>query len=95
MKTSVWDAADSLNTAEDITAFLEAVFEDGDPALIAAAIGDVARSKGMTEVARKTGFSRESLYKALSESGNPSFGTILQVLQSLGLRLEAKAIKAP
>jgi probable addiction module antidote protein len=94
MKTSVWDAADSLDTAEDITAFLEAVFEDGDPALIAAAIGDVARSKGMTELARKTGLSRESLYKALSESGNPSFGTILKVLQSLGLRLEAKAIEA-
>jgi len=94
IKTSIWDAADSLDTPEDMTAYLEAVFEDGDPALIAAAIGHIARPKGMTELARKTGLSRESLYKALSESGNPSFGTILKVLQSLGIRLGAKAIKA-
>jgi probable addiction module antidote protein len=87
LKTTPWDAADQLETIEDIAAYLEAALEDGDPALIVAALGDIARSKGMTQLSRETGLGRESLYKALSIDGNPEFTTILKVLQALGLRL--------
>jgi probable addiction module antidote protein len=89
-KTKAWDVTEHLDTPEAIAAYLEAAFEDGDPALISAAIGDVARARGMTELARETGLSRESLYRALSEEGNPSFGTVLKILQTFGIRLEAK-----
>ena len=68
-------------------AYLDAALEQDDPALLAAALGDVARSKGMTEIARESGLGRESLYKALSSDGNPEFGTILRVVRALGLRL--------
>jgi probable addiction module antidote protein len=91
-KTQLWDAANHLETKEDMAAYLEAALEDGDPALIAAALGDVARSKGMTQIARDTGLGRESLYKALSVEGNPEFSTILKVFQALGLRLRVTAI---
>jgi len=87
--TRPWDAAEHLQTEEDMVAYLEAAFEEGDPALIAAALGDIARAKGMTQVARETGLGRESLYKALSVQGNPEFATILKVVQALGLRLHA------
>ena len=87
MKISQWDAADYLETPEDIAHYLEAAFEDGDSNLIAAAIGDVARSKGMTSIATETGLGRESLYKALSMDGNPGFAYVLSVLKALGLRL--------
>ena len=87
VKTSQWDAADYLETPEDIAHYLEAAFEDGDSSLIAAAIGDVARSKGMTVIAAETGLGRESLYKALSMDGNPGFAYVLSVLKALGLRL--------
>ncbi|MFM7025997.1 MAG: addiction module antidote protein [Limnohabitans sp.] len=87
--TRPWDAAEHLQTEEDMVAYLEAAFEEGDPALIAAALGDIARARGMTQVARKTGLGRESLYKALSAEGNPEFATILKVLHALGLRLHA------
>jgi probable addiction module antidote protein len=87
IQASSWDAADQLETIEDIAAYLEAALEDGDPALIVAALGDIARSKGMTQLSRETGLGRESLYKALSIDGNPEFTTILKVLQALGLRL--------
>lgn len=70
LKTFPWDPAAYLRTAEDIAHYLEAVFEDGDPALVAAALGDIARAKGMTKIARATGLGRESLYKALSPGGN-------------------------
>ena len=70
---------------------LEAAFEDGDPALIAAALGDIARAKGMSQIARETGLGRESLYKALSPDGNPEFSTVLKVVRALGLRLHAVA----
>ena len=69
--TRPWDAADHLETQEDVVAYLEAAFEDGDPALIAAALGDIARAKGMSQIAREAGLGRESLYKALSPEGNP------------------------
>ncbi len=69
--------------------YLEAAIEDGDSALISAALGDIARAKGMSQVARKAGLGRESLYKALSPNGNPEFATILKVVKALGLRLHA------
>lgn len=88
-RTRPWNPADHLETDEDIVAYLEAAFEDGDPALIAAALGDVARARGMTKVAADAGLGRESLYKALSPNGNPEFATVLKVMQALGLRLHA------
>jgi probable addiction module antidote protein len=81
---------DHLKTKKDMAAYLEAVLEDGNPALIAAALGDIARAKGgIAKVARKTGLGRESLYKALSPEGNPEFSTVLKVVRALGLRLHA------
>ena len=91
VQTRPWDAADHLETKEDIVLYLEAAFEDGDPGLIAAALGDVARAKGMTKVAADAGLGRESLYKALSPDGNPELATVLKVMQALGLRLHASA----
>ena len=85
--TRPWDAADHLESDEDIVAYLEAAFEDGDPALIATALGDVARAKGVTKIAADAGLGRESLYKALSPTGNPEFATVLKVLGALGLGL--------
>jgi probable addiction module antidote protein len=82
-----WDSAEYLETAEDIAYYLEAAFEDGDPALIALALGNVARSEGMTEIAKATGLTRASLYKALSAEGNPEFATVIKVIQALGLKL--------
>lgn len=87
--TRPWDAAEHLETQEDVVAYLEAALEDGDPALISAALGDIARARGMSKIARDTGLGRESLYKALSAEGNPEFATVLKVLQALGLRLHA------
>jgi probable addiction module antidote protein len=87
-KTIPWDSVDYLKTDQDIAHYLDAVFEDGDPALIAAALGDVARAKGMSQVAQDAGLGRESLYKALSPEGNPEFGTVLKVIRALGLKLK-------
>ncbi|MCP9835864.1 MULTISPECIES: addiction module antidote protein, partial [unclassified Cyanobium] len=78
-----------LVSSEDQAAYLEAALEDGDPKVIAAALGDIARAKGMTQIARDAGLGRESLYKALSAGGNPEFGTILKVISALGLQLHA------
>ena len=86
-RTVPWDTADHLETPEDIAAYLEAVFEDGDPELIGHALGNVARCKGMTEIARRTGLGRQSLYKALSPDGRPEFATVLNVVRALGLKL--------
>ena len=91
LKTHPWDSAAYLKTGEDIANYLEAVFEDGDPALVAAALGDIARSKGMTKIARAAGVGRESLYKALSPDGNPELATVLKVLRALGLKLKVAA----
>ena len=88
-KTRPWDAAEHLKTDEDMAAYLEAALEDGDPGLVSAALGDLARAKGMTEIAREAGLGRESLYKALSPDGNPEFSTVLKVVKALGLRLHA------
>ena len=89
MRTKKWDAADHLKTDEDMVAYLEAALEESDPALVAAALGDIARAKGMTDIAREAGLGRESLYKALSPGGNPEFSTVLKVVKALGLRLHA------
>jgi probable addiction module antidote protein len=80
-----------LKTDEDIAHYLEAVFEDGDPSLVAAALGDVARAKGMAQIAKAAGLGRESLYKALSPEGNPEFATVLKVMRALGLKLKVAA----
>ena len=90
-RTKKWDAAEHLKSEKEIVAYLEAALEDGDPALVAAALGDIARAKGMTGVAQDAGLGRESLYKALSADGNPAFSTILKVVKALGLRLHATA----
>lgn len=87
LQTYPWDAAEHIETKEDMAAYLEAALEDGDPAPIVAALGDLARSKGMTYIARETGLGRESLDKALSSEGNPEFAIVLKVIQALGLRL--------
>jgi probable addiction module antidote protein len=87
--TTAWDPAAHLETEEDMAAYLEAALEESDPALIAAALGDIARAKGMTQVAREAGLGRESLYKALSPDGNPEFATIMKVVSALGLQLHA------
>ena len=91
IKTTKWNASDNLKTDEDIVAYLEAVLEDGHPELIAAALGDIARAKGMAKIAKKAGLGRESLYKALSPDGNPGFATVLKVIRSLGLKLHVEA----
>jgi probable addiction module antidote protein len=88
-KTFPWDPAEHLETEEDMAAYLEAALEDGDPALVAAALGDIARAKGMTQIAREAGLGRESLYKALSPEGNPELATVLKVVRALGLSLHA------
>jgi probable addiction module antidote protein len=88
IRTVPWDAAEYLKSEEDMANYLEAAFEDGDPTLVAAALGDVARAKGMSQIAEAAGLGRESLYKALSADGNPEFATVLKVVQALGLRLK-------
>ncbi|MEO8572892.1 MAG: addiction module antidote protein [Pyrinomonadaceae bacterium] len=92
-KTTKYDAAEYLRTPEEMAAYLEACLEEanGDAAFVAKALGNMARAKGMTEVARMAGVSRESLYKALSGERTPSFDTILKVIAALGLKLHAEA----
>jgi probable addiction module antidote protein len=92
LNTTVWDPAEHLESEEDIAAYLEAAFEEGDPSLIAAALGDIARAKGMAQIARDAGLGRESLYKALSPDGNPEFATIMKVVNALGLKLHASPV---
>ena len=85
-----FDPVDHLQSEEDIFFFLEAAMEGNDPAHIARALGVVARSKGMTEIARKTGLGRQALYAALSENGNPTLETLTSVLGALGLELSVQ-----
>ena len=92
--TRIWDPAEHLQSDEDMAAYLEAALQEGDASLFAAALGDIARSKGMSQLARETGLGRESLYKALSPSGNPEFATILRVVSALGLQLHATSVVA-
>lgn len=93
VNTSAYDVAEHLRTPEEMAAYLDAWFEGvpDDVSGIARALGDIARAKGMSQVAKDAGLSRESLYRALSEDGNPSFATILKVARALGVRLHAQA----
>src|SRR5262249_31229047 len=84
-----YDGAALLKTPQDVAAYLEAALEDRDPRVVATALGNIARAKGMSELARETGLGRESLYRALSPDGNPEFSTVLKVVRALGLRLHA------
>ena len=90
-KTTAYDVADHLRNPEEMAAYLEAALEEaqGDAAFVAKALGDIARAKGMTQVARDAGLSRESLYKALSGERSPDFETVLRVVSALGLKLQA------
>lgn len=87
LKVFPFDPATYLETEEDILFYLEAAMEGNDPKHIASALGDVARSKGMSEIARKAGLGRQALYSALSDNGNPTLETLVAVLSALGLEL--------
>jgi probable addiction module antidote protein len=93
---SRWDVVDSLKTEEDIAFYFEACLVDdpGDGSLVRAALGDIARARGMTRLARDTGLSREGLYQALSVKGNPEFSTVMKVIKALGLKLRAETAYA-
>ena len=86
-----FDSADYIDTPEAVAAYLEAALEDGDAQIIAATLGDIARSKGMAMIAERTGLAREELYKSLSADGNPRLTTLLGVLKAMGLRLSVTA----
>lgn len=94
LKLRKWDTVEYLKTEEDMMLYLQACMEEAgdDAAFIAKALGNVARAKGMSQLAKDTGLGRESLYKALSGEGNPSFGTILKVMHALGIKLHPQAI---
>jgi probable addiction module antidote protein len=91
LETEPYDTADYLNSPEEIAAYIDAVFEDGDPALITHALGVVARAKGMSQLARDAGVTREALYKALTADGDPKLSTFIGVMKALGMRLAARA----
>ncbi len=92
-KTTRYDVTEHLRTPEEMAAYLEAVLEEsnGDASMVAKAIGDIARARGMSQVAKDSGLSRESLYKALSGERSPGIDTILKVIKALGIRLHAEA----
>ncbi len=94
-KTRPYDAAEYLKTEEDMAAYLQAALADGDPAIVVHALGNIARARGMSQIARETGLRRESLYKALSPDGNPEFATVLKVVKALGLQLHAEPTHIP
>jgi probable addiction module antidote protein len=91
IETKPWDAGEFLSSDGDIRHYLEAAFEEGDPALIRHAFNTVARARGMTALARDSGISREALYKAFGENGNPTLDTLLKVTRALGVRLAVAA----
>ena len=91
IKTKVWDPALHLDSREAVANYLEAAIEDGDPSLIVAALGNVARSRGMSQVARDAHLTRASLYKSLHADSKPEFATILKVMGALGVKLRVEA----
>ena len=91
VETTRWDVQHFLTDDARIAEYLAATFEDGDPALICAAIGDVAKARGMSSLARETGITREALYKALGEKGNPTLDTLTKVMKALGFKLSVTA----
>ena len=90
-----WDMADNIKTPEDVIIYLSTALEEGEPADVINVIGAIARSKGMTKLAKEVGVSREAFYTSLSEKGNPSFITIFNLLRSMGIVLQAQKISAP
>ncbi len=92
LETKPWDPAERLTTPEAIAAYLEAVLEEDDASLLVAALGDIARAKGMTEVAKAAGVTRDALYKSLSEGGDPRLSTFLGVAKALGLRVQLEPV---
>jgi probable addiction module antidote protein len=93
-KTFPYDSAEYLDTAEAIKVYMEEALDTEDPTFIARALGTIARARGMSQIAKKAGLSRESLYKALSAEGNPEFGTIIRVMHALGLKFSVTATHA-
>lgn len=94
IETYRWDAADYLNDEADRLAYLNAALEEGDPMLVAKALGDIARSRGMSQVAEQASRARASLHRSLSSGRDPEFGTVLSVLRALGLGLHAEPLQA-
>jgi probable addiction module antidote protein len=94
MKTTRFDSSEFLDSDEAISAYIEEALETDDPAFITQALGTIARARGMSQIAKQTGLSRESLYKALSAEGNPEFSTVIRVMQALGLRFSVTATDA-
>jgi probable addiction module antidote protein len=90
LKTTEWDPAKYINSKEDVLAYLEAALEENDTELLLSVVGDIARSKGMAQIAKELNVARESLYRSLSPEGNPSFSTIMKTLDFLGYRIEIK-----
>ena len=93
-KFSRWDPADDLTTEEDIALYFQACVDEdpGDGSLVRAALGDIARARGMSQLARDTGLAREGLYRALSPEGNPEFATVMKVIKALGLKLGVQTV---
>jgi probable addiction module antidote protein len=91
VKILKWDPARYIKTEEDVVAYLDAALEEGDAAIVAEVLGDIARSKGMAVIAKKSGLGRESLYKTLSKGGNPKLDTLFKVVRALGLKLKTAA----
>lgn len=87
-ESTKWDTAEFLENEEDIAEYLNAALEDGDPSLLAVALGNVARARGMTQLSKETGITRDGLYKALCETGNPSFATVQKVIKAFGLKFD-------
>lgn len=94
IETTEWNATEYLASDEAIAAYLEAALEDGDPKVVAVALGNIAKAKGMTSIARESGVTREALYKALSEKGDPKLSTLLGVIKAIGLRFTVTVDKA-
>ena len=92
-RAAKWDSSEFLESSDDIRAYLNAAVEEDDPALLYVALNNVARAKGMSQLARETGISRDGLYKALSADGNPSFATVSRILRVLGLRFDVVGIE--
>ncbi|MDR0320930.1 MAG: putative addiction module antidote protein [Treponema sp.] len=90
VKTTLWDMAEHINTKEDVIGILEAALEENDTEFLFRVIGDIARSKGMAQIAKELNLARESLYRSLSQDGNPSFNTVVKVLNNLGFQLSIK-----
>ena len=89
IKTYAWDIAEHLRNEEEIAAYLTAVIEEGDPALLLSAVGDIAKARGMAEIAKNAGVSRSTLYHSFSNRGNPEFTMMMKVIHSLGVKLTA------